>query len=293
MRKKRFEEPHLFDPGPKGPKRRKYGTPTRIWTANKARLISRYIYYFQIVTKHGTYIDGFAGPKDPKQPDAWAASLVQELDPLRLRHFHLCDVDHQKVLHLQELRDRFPDRDIYVYGGDFNTLVDTIVTPETVGPTEAAFCLLDQFTFECHWATVEKIARHKADASNKIEVFYFLAEWWIYQALGGIKSAEGEAKAAAWWGRDDWRKLQNMAGTDRAELVCQRFREECGYDFATPYAIYEKGKGRGRIAYYMIHATDHPAAPRLMRDAYQDAIDPPKPVDQITLELGLKSQDEG
>ena len=28
-------------------------------------LIQRWGYYFVMVTKHGTYIDGFAGPQDP------------------------------------------------------------------------------------------------------------------------------------------------------------------------------------------------------------------------------------
>lgn len=33
-----------------------------IWTENKAKLIERYLYYFVLITRHGTYIDGFAGP---------------------------------------------------------------------------------------------------------------------------------------------------------------------------------------------------------------------------------------
>ena len=35
-----------------------------IWTEYKARLIERYLYYFVMITKHGTYIDGFAGPQE-------------------------------------------------------------------------------------------------------------------------------------------------------------------------------------------------------------------------------------
>ncbi|MCI0628905.1 MAG: hypothetical protein L0387_45880 [Acidobacteria bacterium] len=38
-----------------------------LWTQNKAKLIERYLYYFVMVTKHGTYIDGFAGPQDPEK----------------------------------------------------------------------------------------------------------------------------------------------------------------------------------------------------------------------------------
>lgn len=47
-----------------------------IWTENKARLIERYLRYFVMITKHGTYIDGFAGPQEPGQPEMWAAKLV-------------------------------------------------------------------------------------------------------------------------------------------------------------------------------------------------------------------------
>jgi hypothetical protein len=46
-----------------------------IWTENKAKLIERYLYYFVLVTKHGAYIDGFAGPQYEGKEDAWAAKL--------------------------------------------------------------------------------------------------------------------------------------------------------------------------------------------------------------------------
>ena len=34
-----------------------------VWTERKAKLIQQYLYYFVLITKHGTYIDGFAGPQ--------------------------------------------------------------------------------------------------------------------------------------------------------------------------------------------------------------------------------------
>jgi len=39
-----------------------------IWTENKAHFIQQYLKYFVQITKHGAYIDGFAGPQSPKQP---------------------------------------------------------------------------------------------------------------------------------------------------------------------------------------------------------------------------------
>jgi len=38
--------------------------------------------------------------------------------------------------------------------------------------------------------------------------------------------------------------------------------------------------------YYMIHATDHPEAPKLMNRAYYKAVEPREPAEQFLLDLG-------
>ncbi len=70
-----------------------------------------------------------------------------------------------------------------------------------------------------------------------------------------------------WWGREDWANLIDMKHIERAEYISERFRKELGYKYVNPWPIYEKKEG-GRIMYYMIHATDHDEAPKLMRRAY-------------------------
>ncbi len=52
-----------------------------VWTDNKARLIMHYLHYFVLLTKHGTYIDGFAGPQSKCDSDSWAAKLVLASEP--------------------------------------------------------------------------------------------------------------------------------------------------------------------------------------------------------------------
>jgi hypothetical protein len=88
----------------------------------------------------------------------------------------------------------------------------------------------------------------------------------------------------SWWGRDDWRKLQGMYHLDRAKLFSERFHNELGYHFVTPWPIYER-KGSGKVMYYMIHATDHPEAPKLMNRAYYKAVEPKEPAEQFRLDL--------
>jgi three-Cys-motif partner protein len=93
-----------------------------IWTENKARLIERYLYYFVLVTKHGTYIDGFAGPQDPNLLEAWSARLVLASEPRWLRKFFFCDIGKPQYEALRRLRAEMsprrpgePKRTVHVY----------------------------------------------------------------------------------------------------------------------------------------------------------------------------------
>ena len=58
-----------------------------IWTENKANLVKQYLFLFVQITRHGTYIDGFAGPQEQDKPALWAARLVLEMSPPLLRNF--------------------------------------------------------------------------------------------------------------------------------------------------------------------------------------------------------------
>jgi hypothetical protein len=76
-----------------------------LWTKNKAKLIERYLYYFVLVTKHGTYIDCFGGPQSRDNEDMWAAKLVLESKPRWLRTIVLGDINKKQVRRLKKLRD--------------------------------------------------------------------------------------------------------------------------------------------------------------------------------------------
>ena len=233
-----------------------------VWTENKAQFIMRYLRYFVYITKHGTYIDGFAGPQAERETDSWAAKLVLDSEPKRIRHFHLCDANPAQVARLQALKPlqgardssgKPINRDITIYSGDFNQRVDEILAAGTISEKEATFCLLDQRTFECEWATVEKLARYKK-SGMKIELFYFLANSWLNRALSAQKDTE---KLARWWGREDWHKLRDMSRDTRRDAMVERMRSELGYKYVMPWQIFKRKTG-GILMYYMIHATDHP-----------------------------------
>lgn len=247
-----------------------------VWSESKATLVAQYLRRFVLVTKHGIYIDGFAGPQHPDRPEMWTAKLVLENEPAWLRHFHLFEQDAQKQRHLEALRRVHGER-VTLHRGDFNSIVQEILVPEIVPPNQATFCLIDQWTFECDWATVERLARYRSGASSyKMEIFYFLAHKWFDRAFAGPHRT-GAKRVEPWWGRDDWPALGGMNGLERAALVGERFRQELGYRSAKAWPIYGRKQG-GPVMYFMIHATDHARAPSLMADAYSSIVPPgPRP----------------
>lgn len=254
------------------------------WTENKAKLIARYLYYFVLVTKHGSYIDGFAGPQKPNNPEMWAAKLVIENDgPQWLRHFYLFERDQKQYKYLQLLRESQPpeiQRRINIYCGDFNSQIDNFLRTRPIGGKEATFCLLDQRTFECHWSTLKALASYKT-MGMKIELFYFLSAGWFDRAMSASRDKEG---LIAWWGREDWGILRRMGASNRANLFCDRIRDEFKYNSVIPWPIFAQRNGR-RIMYHMIHATDHPAAPNLMHRAYFTAVEPKESMEQLQFEF--------
>jgi len=232
-----------------------------VWTEHKANLISRYLYYFVLITKHGTYIDGFAGPQQPDKPEMWSAKLVLESKPRRLRHFYLFDKSRGQVKRLNALRSsqpRIQGRTIHILQGDFNTRILQVLRSGRIKQSEAVFCLLDQRTFQCHWRTLVNISRYKERGRSKVELFYFLAVSWLPRALSGVKKRR---LLENWWGRSDWGQLKTWSTDKTRDEIVSRFKNELGYRYAVPYPIYE-AVGSANIVYYMIHATDHDEAPK-------------------------------
>ena len=181
-----------------------------------------------------------------------------------------------------------PKRTVTIHEGDFNQLLPVLLHKEAIKQDkEAIFCLLDQRTFECHWATVEALARYKT-SGNKIELFYFLPNAWLRRALANQKNEE---PVHDWWGGDGWKEWSVLSPDARRDAFVKRFKDELKYWSVKPWPIYEKPEG-GKRMYFMIHATDHPDAPSLMARAYANAVNPIESPEQLLLEFGLASPRE-
>ena len=250
-----------------------------IWTETKAQLIRDYLKLFLFITKHGTYIDGFAGPQYENHQDAWAAKLVLEMQPPWLRNFFLCelvDESYTKLQHLIEAQPQVKNRKIEPHHGDFNEWVHAVLASGVITDREATFALLDQRTTECKWRTVEALANHK-QGDNKIEIFYFFPTGWVGRTLAAQKDTE---VLDNWWGDSSWGQLEGIKSNQASNIMTRRF-QELGYLDVKAWPITKKEKGQGRTMYHMIHATDHREAPKLMYRAYKHLVSPPDTSEQI------------
>ncbi len=143
----------------------------------------------------------------------------------------------------------------------------------------------NQRTFGCNWTTVRNISRHK-QSGFKIELFYFLPIGWLDRALAAQKDIRVLKR---WWGKKDWEILYGMKPYKRAEAFCKRFESELNYEYVHPWPIYSERSG-GRIMYFMIHASDHPEAPKLMQRAYFKVVrDGIKPQEQMSFDFETNS----
>ena len=64
-----------------------------------------------------------------------------------------------------------------------------------------------------------------------------------------------------------------MSRDDRRDAFVDRFKRELGYRSVKAWPIFGSLTG-GALMYYMIHATDHEEAPKLMSRAYHATVSP-------------------
>lgn len=258
-------------------------------TNSKSKLIASYITKFQLVTKGGLYIDGFAAPQSRDHEESWTARRVLEISPPRLRTFWLCDVEPRGLLQLRRLKDQHhgkpASRRVFVMEGDLNQTVKTILRSDRLTRKAAIFALLDQRNTECHWATVKALAARAG--GTKIELLYFLGTSWLHRSLATSEKAERLAGIERWWGGPGWKSLLNLKQAEIVKTVADRFANELGYRFVKAYPITLEQDGT-KAAFHLIHSSDHPEAPNLMDRSYLEVCGDHPGIDlgtQKTLEL--------
>lgn len=152
--------------------------------------------------------------------------------------------------------------------GDSNKTIPSLFEQANhqLRPRQAVLALLDQRTSECSWDLVKHLSKLKPASaeSHKVEIFYFLAQGWLNRAVLSRTSGEKILETSQWWGDEEWSEFIELSEEQRPIRFCEKF-QELGYNFCQSYGMRAEN---GRVMFWMIHATDHSRAPKIMQNAY-------------------------
>lgn len=239
----------------------------RMWTEHKAELIAAYLKGFCWVTKSGVYLDAFSGPQDEKglEDSNWAAKNTLELTPRFLKQFVLFEKSKTQITHLELLKSRHTQQHVEVVPGDMNEELPAWLEANPIKNTMPTFCLVDQRNTECDWKTLEIVAAHKK-GQYKIEIFYFLPVGWIQRST---KSSKDRAANYERWLGPAWEDFPRDTRYEQYTFFVEQMQNRLGYKYVMPLGITDREGEGGELMFYMIHASDHPEAPKIMNRAYR------------------------
>ena len=258
-----------------------------VWTKLKLEVLSEYLDKFVTaaqIAPNTVYLDLFAGQventlRDTQLPiDGSAARALQTKLPFS--RVILFERPARAAALEQGLKQRFPDRapSLRMWPGDCNNRIDDALADLVADKMEwaATFAFLDQQGPDVHWATLEKLARHRA-GRFKTELWLFFGSSLLPRGLG-VRAEPNEAFARrvdTMLGTTHWRTAYDARVTGkvsgqqfRAELDnWMRWRLERALGYTTTHTIPVHDES-GREIYTMIFATDNDTGDKIMRHLY-------------------------
>lgn len=270
-----------------------------IWTEAKLGILSDYLPAFLRASKgkasEFVYLDAFAGQGEGVSRitgDEFPGSAQIALDVdeaggfTKLRYFEKEATAAQLE---QRLSEKYPGRDLKVYGGDCNDRIPEALEelrPFRWAPT---FAFLDPDGMQLAWKTLKALADHKRGYKKPGSQEFKVEQWILFPTQGLIRVLAlderrllpaHEDSATRLFGTQEWRAIYNrrrkgeMTAADAKEeyvnLMRWRLRDVLGYAKTHPFELKNM---RGRTLYHMIFATDHPAGDQIMSDLYRSAAD--------------------
>lgn len=251
------------------------------WSVDKLEILRLYFQVYRRVAGNGTYIDGFAGTGRIQSGGLeYPGSAALAVSSQAFKEMRLYET--RKILPILNdwLDNNVPEKRrsrVTTFGGDFNKLIVDHLDNDDIRKDKPCFAFLDPNSTQLSWETVEALARYKADC-NPPETCRI--ELWILfntdQALMRLMPKNGKDPQTAtlnrWMGEESaWCDLYegNKSPGAFASRYADRLMNKLGYRLARSLPILDPLTGRRQ--YYMIHASDHPAAHDFMRWAAKKA----------------------
>jgi three-Cys-motif partner protein len=249
------------------------------WTRDKLELLRLYLLaYRRVAGAGGTYIDGFASTGIVKirgEAGERLGSAATALDVRAFSHLYFYEQDSLKMSQLQRnIQLRFEQRR-WIRArwrvGDFNEEVLKDLRPDRIPLNKPTFAFLDPDSTQLGWTTVEALARYKeAPGLFKTELLILLN---TDQALvrlvprhqNSSYATSGDALKMdwvmgdrnAWWDLND----QRFSAVSLMVRYVDRLKGLGYLDVRAIPILHPETRVR---QYFLIHASDHPAAAGLM-----------------------------
>lgn len=266
---------------------------TRIWgfwTRGKLDVLDRYLQAFTTATKNKSreriYLDLFAGDTDNEERltgdkikgSAQIALSISDPPFTKVRLFE----KETKARKLEsDLHNKFPNRDLKVYGGDCNEMIHEALDELRDVNWAPTFAFIDPNGMEAQWRTLEALSKFRQAPRTKTELFMLFSPPMFIRLLrkdGSAVRSKDTAAITAMFGSDDWQHIYRTRLDDRIKprqahyeyLNLMRWRLETvlGYGWTHPLKVRNE---RGNVIYHMIFATDHEAGTRIMSNLYARA----------------------
>ncbi len=274
---------HLFESGDDG-------LPVAVYGQHTLQKLATVRYYLEAFDKActrtkrfggWTFVDTFAGSGVVRVRDTERFFEGSALIGLRsgASVVHAIDLQVDNISALRKrARDREIDAGLHTHTEDANTIAPRLVSE--IGPRTPVFVLHDPEGMELEWASVEAIAkanreRRKRKPEQLINfndgvLRLFRREQPLTAAL--------EDRLDSYFGTGAWRDIVRDRSAGRLEswetiraavdLYKQRLQHGLKYSYVRDREIRRDLVTRGPLAYHLVFASDHEAAPRIMRHVF-------------------------
>lgn len=186
------------------------------WSEDKLRLLRKYLVAYVDIMRNQTwcrngyhYIDAFAGTGKPRSQYQERSVDGSPRVALTIDHpFHsytFIEKSPWRIKHLLELKKEFPDRNIRIYEEDCNRIITSRITPRIrYEHYNRGLILLDPFSMNVKWRTIEQIAETRA-----LEIFMNFPVMALNRTVlpnDPNTLTDGQVKRMnRFWGSTEWR----------------------------------------------------------------------------------------
>ena len=200
----------------------------------------------------------------------------------RLRFF---EKERAEQLH-NSLQNQTRGRDVEIFSGDCNDKIGKALSDLSQYNWAPTFAFIDPNGPDCHWSTLEALARFKKakhkKATHKTEIWLLFADGMFTRNLpldGNINPAEKE-KMTRMFGTEDWvyiykaRRDKRLdppnARTEYVNLMQWNIEKRLGYKWTHILQVFNE---QNSPLYHLIFATDHEVGNRIMAHLYKEALE--------------------